>query len=128
MERVEAFDSKIESLHSNFEKLNELIDSEIKSAVRKGIKDLRNELIMKNSAANAIKMEDIEDIISTKVERSELVSLLDIKSNKVDTQTNMQAIDIIHKQIKHLTVLLIEILRKEAMKHIKTQEAEVTIK
>ena len=83
---------------------------------------------MKNSAANAIKMEDIEDIISTKVERSELVSLLDIKSNKVDTQTNMQAIDIIHKQIKHLTVLLIEILRKEAMKHIKTQEAEVTIK
>ena len=125
---MEIYDDEFTKLQSNFDELNGIIDNEIKSAVRKSIKDLKNELLMKNSAANSVNIDDVSDMISTKVERSELVSLLDIKSNKVDTQTNMQAIDILHKQIKHLTVLLIEILRKEVMKHIKTQEAETTIK
>jgi hypothetical protein len=31
----------------------------------------------------------------------------------------MQAIDILHKQIKHLSVMLVEMLRKETLKHVK---------
>jgi hypothetical protein len=66
--------------------------------------------------------------LTTKVEKSELVSIADMKSNKKDTYSNMKAIDILHKQIKHLSVILVEILRKEAMEFSKAPDLEQTIK
>jgi hypothetical protein len=51
-----------------------------------------------------------------------------MKSNKKDTYSNMKAIDILHKQIKHLSVILVEILRKEAMEFSKAPDLEQTIK
>jgi hypothetical protein len=56
------------------------------------------------------------------------MTMLDLKSNKTDMHTNMQAIDILHKQIKHLAVMLVEMLRKDTLKHIKVPENEQTVK
>ena len=38
-------------------------------------------------------------------------NLMDIKSNKVDTENNMRNIDILHKQVTHIIVLLVEFLK-----------------
>ena len=73
---------------------------------------------------NIVTLKDLETITSTKVERSEITSLLDFKSNKIDTKINMQAIDILHKQIKHLSVVLIEILRRDSLKLIKPKDTQ----
>lgn len=35
-------------------------------------------------------------------------ALYDIKSNKVDTEQTMRCVDIIHKQVIHLIMLIIE--------------------
>ena len=116
------------SLEKSFKDLSEVVDYEIKSAVRKGIKEVKNELFAKNRSSSTVTIEDVEEMLSSKIERTELEYVLDLKSNKVDTQSNMQAVDIIHKQIKHLTVLIIEILRKEVMKFMKMPDNESSIK
>ena len=50
-------------------------------------------------------------MLKNKADLSHLAHLMDIKSNKVDTETNMRSIDILHKQITHIIVLLIEFLK-----------------
>jgi len=49
---------------------------------------------------------------------------LDKKSNKIDTQSTMHSIDILHKQIKHLSVLMVEMLRIDVMETVNTAEQE----
>jgi hypothetical protein len=52
-------------------------------------------------------------MLSSKVERQEVLSYLENKSNIKDTEDSMRAIDVLHKQIKHLCVILVEIMRQE---------------
>ena len=40
---------------------------------------------------------DLETVIKTKADKSEIVNLHDIKSNKEDTEMSMRNIDILHK-------------------------------
>ena len=122
------YEEGFNNLEKNFKELSNVVDHEIRSAVRKGIKEVKNEFQAKLSNTNSVSMQDVEAIISSKIDRTEMEYGLDMKSNKVDTQTNMQAVDIIHKQIKHLTVLVIEILRKDAMKFMKMSETEISSK
>lgn len=75
-----------------------------------------------------VTIEEIESLMSSKVERAELTTALEIKSNKIDTNINMKAIDILHKQIKHLAVILIEILRDKTMKYMKSENSESALK
>jgi hypothetical protein len=46
-----------------------------------------------------------------KANLSDLQTLNDLKSNKVDTEQTMICVDILHKQITHLIVLLIEAMK-----------------
>ena len=50
------------------------------------------------------------------MEKNEVLALLEFKSNTHDTETNMKATDILHKQVKHLIMLIIEVLRREVSK------------
>jgi hypothetical protein len=50
---------------------------------------------------------------ANKIEKDEVLSLLETKSNTQDTSTAMKATDILHKQLKHIIVILIEILRRD---------------
>ncbi|CAI2383375.1 unnamed protein product [Moneuplotes crassus] len=123
-DRFQAHHAVVDDLKQQFEALNKVVGIEIFSAVKKGIKEVRNEMKMNNSKENTVTFKDVDDIISGKVERSELISLLDFKSNKIDTDTSMKAIDILHKQIKHLSVILVEILRKDSLKMLKPKDSE----
>ena len=61
-------------------------------------------------------------MIETKADKTEVHALLNLKSNIKDTQTSMITCDIIHKQIKHLSVILTELVKNEYEKHTKTKE------
>ena len=39
------------------------------------------------------------------------MNILDIKSNKVDTEATMNALEVIHKQISTVSVLFVEMLK-----------------
>jgi hypothetical protein len=58
------------------------------------------------------KSEEFQDLLSKKADLSQIKTILDIKTNKIDTEATMRSIDIMHKQITHMIVLLIE--------HVKT--------
>lgn len=54
---------------------------------------------------------ELRKILLTKVEKSELEAVINIKSNKSDTDLAMKGLDIIHKQITHIVVLVIEMIK-----------------
>ena len=68
--------------------------------------------------------EDIEIMLTQKADKIDLKNLHDIKSNKVDTEQNMRSIDILHKQITHIIVLLIELLKTNVTQQ---KESQVSI-
>ena len=55
--------------------------------------------------------EDIEARLKNKADVEDVKHLHVIKSNKLDTEQNLQCIDILHKQITHIIVLLIELMK-----------------
>ena len=54
---------------------------------------------------------DMTNLLQTKADKQDLKDMLDIKSNKIDTEQTMRCIDILHKQTMHTVVLLIETLK-----------------
>jgi len=46
---------------------------------------------------NARSTDEVESMLKQKADMSDLKNLMDIKSNKVDTEQNMRSIDILHK-------------------------------
>ena len=63
-------------------------------------------------------------MIEYKADKYLVSELSDAKANKIDTENNMKAIDIIHKQIRHLVIMLMENFRVQvdtdnATKHTK---------
>ena len=54
---------------------------------------------------------ELRKILLSKVEKSELEVVIGMKSNKADTDLAMKSLDIIHKQITHLVVLVIEMIK-----------------
>ena len=48
------------------------------------------------------------EIIKTKANLDELARLADIKANKSDFEDQMRATDILHRQLTHMAILLLE--------------------
>lgn len=96
--------------------LNEKISAEITSAVRKITKHESN-VIMQNvrnmipKSTGGNDSSELRSMIELKADRIEMNELLDAKGNKVDMVNNMKAVDIIHKQVRHLIILLMENFR-----------------
>ena len=56
-------------------------------------------------------IEDVLEIIRHKADKSDIKYLKENKTNKLDSEHQMQAIDIMHRQINHTVVLLLEIVK-----------------
>jgi len=54
---------------------------------------------------------DLKKILMQKVDKQEVEAMIDLKSNKTDTDMAMKALDIVHKQITHMIVLVIEMVK-----------------
>ena len=99
----------IKDLSSGIEQLTQKVDVEIKLAVKKATNYLSNEL-KKNSGKGYVNKEAVLEMISDKIDKVELLSLLEFKSNKHDMETNMNAVETLHKQIQNVLVIILEIL------------------
>ena len=51
-------------------------------------------------------------IIKKKANRDEVERLYEIKANKFDSEQQMRALDIMHRQISHVSILLLEIQKQ----------------
>lgn len=128
-DKIQELNSTVENLEDTFQKLNNVIDMEIKSAIRKQMSSFKHSTTSKApTVTNGVTFKEIDDLMVNKVDRSEMELVLNLKSNKTDTNTNMVSIDIMHKHIKHLAVLIIEILRSKTMRYLKSEESEATVK
>jgi len=106
----------IDKWYEMLEKIHEKMNSEITLSLKRGLTQLRNEFILHNKPENSVDFQTFNNSMKHKIEKSEVLSLLENKSNTQDTETNMKATDILHKQIKHIVVILIEVLRKDLLK------------
>ena len=116
--------SQVTTVSNKMSELNFTVDTEIRTSVRKAINSAKNELQFKYSGGNLVNDNDVKDLIKSKIERSEVLSYLEVKSSKQDTQNTVNALDIMHRQLKHLCVIIIELLRQEVAKYTKNGETE----
>ena len=63
----------------------------------------------------------MRQLLQQKVDVNELKALNDIKSNKVDTEQTMRCVDILHKQLTHVMVLIIELVKTNVMSQKESQ-------
>ena len=75
-------------------------------------------------ALNARNPDEVQIMLRNKADKSDVTHLMDIKSNKIDTENTMRSIDIMHKQITHIIVLLVEFLKTNVKG---SKESEVKI-
>ena len=62
-------------------------------------------------ALNARNPDEIQNMIKNKADLSDLQHMMDVKSNKIDTENNMRCVDILHRQIEHVIVLMVELIK-----------------
>jgi hypothetical protein len=55
---------------------------------------------------------DFMVLMNAKANKDELDHLVQTKTNKTDSENQMKAIDILHRQVQHLIVLLIEVAQQ----------------
>lgn len=51
---------------------------------------------------------ELRKLLALKVDKTDMDNVIEMKSNKTDTDLVMKGLDITHKQITHLVVLVIE--------------------
>jgi hypothetical protein len=66
--------------------------------------------------------ENIKFIIKDKADNHQIRELRDEKTNKLDTQAHLQAINILHRMMNHMSVLLLESIKSG----VRTKESSVT--
>lgn len=96
-------------INSELETISQKVDTEIKLAVKRATSYLAKEL-KKNDGKGYVNKETVLEMISDKIDKIELENLLEHKSNKTDMATNFKAIDIMHNQIKNISVTLLELI------------------
>lgn len=55
--------------------------------------------------------EELKEVLTKKADRADLTALLEIKSNKIDLEQTMNALDTVYRQVQHVIVILVELLR-----------------
>ena len=55
--------------------------------------------------------DELKILLSKKAEQTELQKIADSKTNKYDSEQQLRAIDIMHRQLDHTVILLMEIIK-----------------
>lgn len=61
-------------------------------------------------------------MVEGKINKEELMTLLNFKANKEDSKNNQKALEMLHKQSKHLIVLIIELIKQASTKYTNSEE------
>lgn len=85
----------------------------------------RNSLInAKMTATQPIHDDDKDDLIKGKADMKDLLAIGEMKSNKFDTEILMRCVDIQHKQILQIVVLITEGMKTQ-IKNAKESESSI---
>lgn len=87
------------------DQMSKAIGREIFQAVRRATQQITL------NQQNQMNSEELKEVLTKKADRSDLTSLLEIKSNKVDLEQTMNAVDTVYWQVQHVIVILVELLR-----------------
>lgn len=79
--------------------------------------------MMKRAAPDEVTQEEFLEFMGKKADRKELTRLVGAKVNKDDFADQMHAIDIMHRQIAHLSVLMLELSRLQLNEKNETKTA-----
>lgn len=126
LQKFSKLDEDIKKLNDLLQTLNENIGKDIFAAVRRATASLQKNNNNTSNVPNALIGVDgteIKGLLMQKADRKELDALNDLKSNKVDTEQTMKAIDILHKQITHIIVLFIESVKASIKNHVDNKKA-----
>jgi frataxin-like iron-binding protein CyaY len=97
------------SIKENLEELSKKLDRDVKLAVKNATNYLSNEL-KKSSGKGYVNREAVLELISDKVDKVEMMAMMEFKGNKQDLETNMSAVEMVHKQVQNLVTILLEII------------------
>jgi Cu2+-containing amine oxidase len=98
---------------------------QIKDSIKEGLQIIKAEVIfalrlqiprLEIEQSQNSEVKKLLDRINYKVDRSELVELLDIKSDRIETFKMQKMSNQLHKQIRHVVILMIELLKKNLEK------------
>lgn len=88
-------------------------------ASKSGIAEFHPTVAVPNAASSVsadpedVQMDDWLNIIQTKANKEDLERLADIKTNKHDSDMQMRAIDIMHRMMNHMSILLLEVQKQQ---------------
>ena len=71
-------------------------------------------------------MEDWLSLVKTKADQSQIEALQRNKANKADSDMQMKAIDILHRQLSHVIILLLETTKQLINDQNETQASKRT--
>ena len=116
IENVESKLQEFDEMKEIINELNEKIKFEIQSAVRKSSKTetMKITQMVQNMIPKSSGSQDTDVLkkqIDLKADKFDLNQIGNYKSNKVDTENNSKAIDIMHKQMRHLVIMMMENFR-----------------
>lgn len=92
----------------NIQILSIEISKEIMAAVKKAQRTLNQQSSGGNSSANN---GELKHLLAMKANRDDVDKLNEVKTNKMDSEQQLQAFNVLSKQFKHILVLFIESIK-----------------
>ncbi|CDW89243.1 UNKNOWN [Stylonychia lemnae] len=113
-EKLDKDQGRIKNIEEMIDILGKQISKDIYQAVRRATHHLTKQTDgQTNITDNSSSFEEIKQQMNIKVDRQELQDIANQKSNKKDTELSLRWIDIIHKQLKQIAILITEILKQD---------------
>ena len=110
LEQRELAEQRMTSMDERIGKVGTEISKEVALVIRKNTKEMQRQLLSL-LGGKPLEMDEVKSLMAQKADRTDLASVAEAKSNKVDTEVSLKGIRVLHKQIEHLIVLVIESLR-----------------
>lgn len=114
--------SYIDNLKIDLDDLDGKIDEILQQSVKKAMDQVRYDIQTNRLGGTKVDMDAIQSVLQQKIDKDELLTLLDLKSNSDDTRNALKSIDVLHSQNKHLIVILWELLRQRVTKFTEKNE------
>ncbi|CAI2386826.1 unnamed protein product [Moneuplotes crassus] len=93
------------------------ISQEMTTKITNLYQQLKQDIQIKYKGENIVTKTELSTILETKVEREELIHYLKTKSSTEQYDSTIKGLEVLHKQIKHLCVILVEFVRQEISKY-----------
>lgn len=112
---MENMETIINNLH--YELLDKITDT-----VNRSYQQLKNDITVKYRGNNITTKDEVLKLMNTKVEKEELLCYLNQKSSLKDSYETRKGLDVLHQQIKHICVIMVEFLRQEVSKYTNSND------